>query len=153
MILGKMRKNVFSFQVIALLQSLDERHLQNTNKINILEGNVPLFQINRKRQISSFLVMYCQQVRNREVTPFLPHEHICACTSVHAVSHCTGTISWTQTHFQETVLVSRYRSDFIMKYRKTLGKQNLRRTTYSCPHSPCFTHIIEESGMLEIKKH
>ena len=48
----------------------------------------------------------------------------------------------------------RYRGDFITKDR-SLGKQNLRRTTHLCPHSlvPCFIHIRGEPGKLELKKH
>lgn len=42
-----------------------------------------------------------------------------------------------------------------MKGRRSLGKQNLRRTAHFSPHSPvpCFIHTRGEPGRLELKKH
>lgn len=114
------------------------------------------FKIHGKTQNSSVLVRYWQQIRNREIIALSPpctqmYTHTCPCTfSLHGdylidAAPFPGNSAGRQ----------RYRGDFIMKDRRGLGKQNLRRTTHLCPHSlvPCFIDIREEPGRLELKKH
>lgn len=78
---------------------------------------------------------------------------------VHAHT-CPHTFSLFMEYLMETATFpgnsagkQRYRGDFMMKDRRSLGKQNLRRTTHLYPHSivSCFIHIRGEPGRSELR--